>query len=317
MDARRRRAGPLPVHLCGDEREITDILVSLGISASSLCDQGIAVEHCPEIVSPDDIPSRVWRTKSRCSIVRCIALQKEGVVDVSLSAGDTRIIVGAAMFLLGKCDGVTRPALGALLPTTADRPSLLLDVGANLNCRAEHLVAFGLLGYNYMKHSFSVGIPSVALLNIGEESSKGTRAIVEADKELATKCRGYRGFIEGSRTLSGDVDVIVCDGFVGNVLLKACESFHVLTESVLSGNVELIETLRNRMTILNAENYGAIPLLGVRGVVMKAHGASSARAISYALGTAVRAVERDLPGVSNCEQESSPETKGRPKTYVF
>lgn len=291
LTALRQSKTSLSIYLCGDEHAIRETLHSLDASDAESAGN-LIIEHCPQIIGSDDIPSRVWKNKRQSSIIRCISLQKEGVVQASLSAGDTRILISAAIFLLGRYKGVSRPALAAFLPTTSFRQVLLLDVGANLDCRVEHLVSFGLMGYEYVKHFFSMENPSVALLNVGEESSKGTKTIIEAAKILAGKCRGYHGFIEGDRVLAGDADVIVCDGLIGNVLLKACESFHMLTESVLDGNQKLIDTLKSKMSILNAENYGAVPLLGLQGVVLKAHGSSSSKAITQALLTAVQAVEQ-------------------------
>jgi len=291
LEAQKQSETTLTVHLCGDEKNIIDTLNAL-CGADEINREELVIEHCSQIVSADDIPSRVWKNKKESSIIRCISLQKEGVVSASLSAGDTRILMGASIFLLGRSKGVSRPALAALIPTTASHASLLLDVGANLDCRIENLVSFGLMGYDYVKHYFGIDNPSVALLNVGGESSKGTRTIIEAAKILAGKCRGYHGFIEGDRVLAGEADVIVCDGFIGNVLLKACESFHTLTDKVLHGQKKLIDALKDRMAILNAENYGAVPLLGLQGVVLKAHGASSSRAITRALLTAVRVVEQ-------------------------
>jgi glycerol-3-phosphate acyltransferase PlsX len=200
--------------------------------------------------------------------------------------------MGTSIFLLGRRQGVTRPALAAFLPTTASRTTLLLDVGANLECKVDHLVTFGLIGYDYVKQQFSVERPSVALLNIGKEATKGTRIIIEAARILNKKCEGFCGFIEGSRVLSGDVDIIVCDGFTGNILLKACESFHILTESVLKGDKRLIQKLMKKMRILNAENYGAVQLVGLQGVVFKAHGSSSSKAITQAILASAKAVEQ-------------------------
>jgi glycerol-3-phosphate acyltransferase PlsX len=293
LEAQKQSKTALQVYLCGDENVIKESLISVGVAGSNR-NETLVVEHCPQIVTSDDIPSRVWKNKKQSSIIRCIALQKEEVVQASLSAGDTRILISAAMFLLGRSKGVSRPALAAFLPTTSPNPVLLLDVGANLDCRVEHLVSFGLMGYDYVKQFYKIENPSVALLNVGEESSKGTKTIIEAAKVLAGKCRGFHGFIEGDRILAGEADVIICDGFIGNVLLKACESFHTLTESVLNGNQKLIEAIKNKMAILNAENYGAVPLLGLHGVVLKAHGSSSPKAITQALLTAVKAVERKV-----------------------
>ncbi len=291
LEAQRCSETPLKIYVCGEESQIQQLLQSRGWSKKN-DDRDIIIVHCAASVHEKDVPSRVWKNRKESSIIRCISLQKEGVVSASLSAGDTRIVISAALFLLGRSKDVSRPALAALLPTTASRPTLLLDVGANLDCRKEHLVSFGLMGYHYVRLFFAIDNPSVALLNVGAESSKGTRTIMEAAKILAGRCRGYHGFIEGGRVLSGDADVVVCDGFTGNVLLKACESFHSLTETVLKGNQKLVETLKKKMSILNAENYGAVPLLGLKGIVLKAHGASSSKAIAQAIFAAAQAVRQ-------------------------
>jgi glycerol-3-phosphate acyltransferase PlsX len=148
------------------------------------------------------------------------------------------------------------------------------------------------MGFTYFKNFFGIKNPKVALLNIGKEPSKGTNAIIEADRELRNSCTGYIGFVEGSGVLLGEADVIVCDGFTGNILLKACESFHVLAQTVLGKNQKLMEQIGDDMAILNPENYGAVPLVGIKGVVLKAHGWSSSKAIANAIATALIAVNK-------------------------
>jgi len=291
IEAKRICREPFVVHLCGDSKKISEVLEDYGLPKKH-SEADLVIEHCSETVTALDIPSRVWKNKVDSSIVRCITLQKEGIVHASISAGDTRILMGAAIFLLGRLEGVARPALAAFLPTTSKRPSLLLDVGANLNCRINHLVTFGLMGYTYFKNFFGTKNPKVALLNIGKEPSKGTGAIIEADRELRKSCVGYMGFVEGSGVLLGEADVIVCDGFTGNILLKACESFHVLAQNVLGKNKILMEQIGDDMAILNPENYGAVPLVGINGVVLKAHGYSSPKAIANAIATALMAVNK-------------------------
>jgi glycerol-3-phosphate acyltransferase PlsX len=291
IEAQRVFRDPFIIHLCGDAGVIRDALNTAGISEKDY-GQEIVIEHCTDIVGPHDSPARVWKKKSNSSIVRCISLQDEGVVDASMSAGDTGMLMGAAIFILGRLRGVGRPALAAFLPTTLKRSSLLLDVGANLNCRTGHLVTFGIMGYNYFKIFFNAPSPRVALLNIGEEPYKGTRTIFEADKELTRSCGGYVGFIEGSGVLLGEADVIVCDGFVGNVLLKACESIHVLAKTLLGNDPKVLERINDTMDILNPENYGAVPLLGINGTVLKAHGGSSSKAIKNAVLTALTAIKK-------------------------
>ncbi len=291
FEAKRIYREPFIVHLCGDEEKIRDTLKNAGISEKDFSGE-IIIEHCTDSISPHDSPARVWKKKSNSSIVRCISLQDEGVVDASMSAGDTGMLMGAAIFILGRLRGVSRPALAAFLPTTLKRSSLLLDVGANINCRPGHLITFGMMGYNYIKSFFNLPSPRVALLNIGEEPYKGTKTIFEADKELTRSCNGYVGFIEGSGVLLGEADVIVCDGFVGNVLLKACESIHVLAKTLLGQDPMTLQQILNAMEILNPENYGAVPLLGIKGTVLKAHGCSSSKAIANAVVTALTAIKK-------------------------
>jgi len=292
IEAKRLCKEPFIVHVCGDAKKIHESLNNLGISRKEFGSE-LVIEHCWENITPQDSPSRVWKNKVNSSIIRCISLQKQGSVNASISAGDTGILMGAAIFILGRLEGVVRPALAVFLPTTRPRPTLLLDVGANLNCRVNHLVTFGLMGFKYFKNFFGIKTPKVALLNIGKEPSKGTNAVIEADKKLRISCKGYMGFVEGSGILLGEADVIVCDGFVGNILLKTCESFHLLAQTVLGQNKKLMEQIFDNMAILNPENYGAVPLVGINGVVLKAHGWSSSYAIANAIATALIAVKKN------------------------
>jgi len=291
IQAKRISSNPFIGYLCGDREKIQKILSASGFPEEKFGNE-IIIEHCCDTIGPHDSPARVWKKKSHSSIVRCIALQEEGIVDASISAGDTGMLMGAAIFILGRLRGVGRPALAAFLPTALKRSSLLLDVGANLNCRTGHLITFGMMGYNYLKNIFDLPSPRVALLNVGEEPFKGTKIIFEADKELTRSCNGYVGFVEGSGVLLGEADVIVCDGFVGNVLLKACESIHVLAKTFLSQDQIVVDRIQAAMEILNPENYGAVPLLGINGTVLKAHGGSSSKAIANAVLTALTAIKK-------------------------
>jgi glycerol-3-phosphate acyltransferase PlsX len=282
VEARSLTTWPFSVRLCGNEKTIREVL-------SLLQDEtGFEIENCPDYIGQNDIAARSWKQKSGSPIVRAITLQAEGLVDATVSAGDTRVLLGAAIFILGRLPDVTRPALAAFVPTITGRPTLLLDVGANLNCRTEHLVTFGRLGFEYQKLFFDGYLPTVALLNIGKEPYKGTSAILESAELLNSQLSTFRGFVEGSQVLRGETDVIVCDGFTGNVLLKACESFFPLTMAVLGDDAKLGAQIREKMTILNPEHYGAAPLLGIAGTVLKAHGCSSSGAIARSI---VRAVD--------------------------
>lgn len=280
---------PFSVSLCGDRDKLTMLLKELDGAAQEL--RCLTIEHCAERISQSDTRARVWKTRMNSSIIRCITLQKEGKVDASVSAGDTAILMGAALFILGRAEGVLRPALAAFLPTIRKKPVLLLDVGANLECRAEHLISFGTLGLEYVKRFLKVADPHLTLLNIGKELNKGTRAICEAGKVFQRDFSTYQGFIEGHQVLRGESDVVVCDGFTGNVLLKASESFYPLAASMFESDSEMLQSLKVKMAALNPEKYGAVPFLGIKGTVLKAHGGSSAQAIANAIMTSVAAVK--------------------------
>ena len=292
LEAFRLRPKTFSACLCGDAQRVKDALAEEGVPPEEYGDR-ITIEHCTQTVSADDARSRVWKNKDRAAIVRCIALQKEGRADASISAGDSGVLMSAAIFMLGRREGVSRPALAAFMPTTGTHPVLLLDVGANLDCRPEHLVCFAIMGAGYVGPFCERETPRVALLNVGSEPSKGSKVVYEADRVLRRHHRGYRGFVEGSGVLAGEADVVVCDGFVGNVLLKASESFHALTRTVLRDQPELLASIQEHMSILNAENYGAAPLLGIDGVVLKAHGNSSSKAITNAIMKAVTTLENN------------------------
>lgn len=310
LEAFRLRPDAFTARLCGDAQRVKDALAQEGVSPREYGDR-ITIEHCPQTISADDTPSRVWKNKQGAAIVRCIALQKEGRADASISAGDSGVLMSTAIFVLGRLEGVSRPALAAFMPTTGKHPVLLLDVGANLDCRPEHLVCFAMMGAGYIGPFCERETPRVALLNVGHEPSKGTKVVYEADRVLRRQYRGYRGFVEGSGVLAGEADVIVCDGFVGNVLLKASESFHTLTRKVLQNQPELLESIEEHMSILNAENYGAAPLLGIDGVVLKAHGSSSPKAITNAIMKAITALEN-----KDTFRQTLVDRKGYQSTYA-
>lgn len=287
VEARRAASVPFTAYLCGDEGEIgrvlDDIELGGGIDRSEFI-----VEHCPDVIGDGDQRTTVWKHKKNSSIVRCVSLQKEGAADASVSAGDTGILIGSALFILGRSEGVSRPVLAAFIPTPS-KPVLIADVGANVNCRAEHLAGFAKLGSAYVARILGKRDVTTALLNIGTEPSKGPEVVREAAAILEGS-PGYVGFIEGNRVFSGEADVVVCDGFIGNVMLKTCESFYALMSEYMADSREALEKLTHRIEALNSENYGAVPFLGIDGTVLKAHGGSSVRSIKSAVLTAVRAV---------------------------
>ena len=291
LDALSATSGNLSVQLCGIQAAIERALAEEGERAEKFRDR-ITVVHCPDrITSRERRRIWVWRHRTKASIIRCILLQKEGLADASVSAGDTAILLGAALFILGRRRGAPRPALAAFLPTMRHKPVLLLDVGANLKCRKEHLVAFAQMGVEYVAHLHGERSLSVGLLNIGKEKVKGVAAIADADKLLRKKCPEYIGYVEGNEVLSGEADVVVSDGFAGNALLKTCESIHALIGSVLEKKrPDLLVEVREQTKELDPENYGAVPFLGIKGIVLKAHGSSSQKSIASAVLAAEQAV---------------------------
>jgi glycerol-3-phosphate acyltransferase PlsX len=293
VEALQRSETRFRVFLCGNKGDIERILRTDTIGAGRFKGD-IDIVHCPDrVTAHEQRRIHVWKEMRNASIIRCITLQKEGRVDASISAGDTAILLGGALFILGRRKNALRPALAAFLPTTEKRGALLLDVGANLNCRKEHLVSFAIMGREYLSAMGDNAMPKVALLNIGSEQIKGTNVIGETDKILRRKCPGYAGYIEANQVFFGGADVIVSDGFVGNVLLKTGESFHTLIKSVLNKKPSMLAGLKEDLAILDAENYGAVPFLGIKGIVLKAHGGSSPRAIASALLAAEAAVLRN------------------------
>lgn len=288
---------PLKVYLCGHADGIKACLKEHS-AIPSLNQQhcSLKIISCTDALLRTASPARFWKTAPQSSIIRCISLQQQGQVDASVSAGDTGILMSAAIFLIGRNKQYSRPALAALLPTITNRPVLVLDVGANTECRSEHLVDFARMGIDYLVRSGNKN-PTVSLLNVGSESTKGPRAVREAAVALKQLDCAYSGFVEGSHVLAGKSDIVVCDGFTGNVLLKACGSFYKLVARVLEqpSGVTMGSVSGNpvAMSILNPDAYGAVPLLGINGIVLKAHGSSSSGAIANAVKAAVTLIQQN------------------------
>jgi len=277
----------IEVVLVGDERKIYDNLPRTH--------PRLSVVHAPEVVYHHDKPSEVLKKRPKSSMAIAMDLVRKGEAHAFISAGNTGAVMAYALRKLGRIKGVKRPAIGALFPNINEGRTLVLDMGANIHVPSELLVQFGIMGaafYNALFHRH----PRLALLNIGEEEEKGGSVIVEARRKLERMNTHYNfvGYVEGHEILADKADVIVMDGFVGNVLLK-------FGESVLSIILEFIrrEVKGNPRALLGAmllkpafkavrkkadfEEYGGAPLIGVNGIVIIAHGRSSARAIRNAI----------------------------------
>lgn len=258
----------------------------------------ISVVDAPEVIGMGEKPLAAIRAKRKSSIVVGLSMHKAGEVDAFISAGNTGAMMAAGTLLLGLHAGIERPAIGAALPALPT-PVLLLDAGANVDCSARELVGFAHLGSVYARDVLEKPRPAVGLLNIGEEETKGNTIAREARALLAREpALHFIGNVEGSDVLRGDCDVIVCDGFVGNIVLKFYEStgriFGDVLRQELSETALEVEGMDRVFAFLDYSTYGGAPLLGVRGVAVICHGRSSSRAIANALRVARRSVEHHL-----------------------
>jgi glycerol-3-phosphate acyltransferase PlsX len=268
--------------------------------------RGISIIPAAEQISMDEHPLDAVRRKRQSSIVVGTELVKDGRADAFVSAGNTGAVLAAATLILGRLEGVERPALGAVMPGKDGKRTLMLDAGANADCRPSQLVQFALMGQAYARAVFAVAQPQVGLISIGEEDSKGNQLVLETNERLRKQdgvC--FFGNIEGKDLPLGVVDVAVTDGFTGNVILKSAEGTadYVLQELRNALNVRTryrlaalllrpaFARLRQR---LDYAEYGGAPLLGVHGTVLVSHGRSDAHAIASAVRTARDAAASDL-----------------------
>jgi len=264
----------------------------------------VSVIHAPEVVAMHDTPAAALRRGLDSSIKVAIALMKTGEADAIVSAGNTGVVMATALMELGRLEGVSRPAIASFFPT-AKETAVVLDVGANASCRGLHLYQFGVMGAMYAGHILRRRRPKVGLLSIGEESSKGNEHTILAHQMLSKSSLNFVGNIEGRDILRGNVDVVVCEGFVGNVMLKFAESIDGLLTAQLRRYV--MARLRYRLGAhllmpallafrrdLDYAEYGGAPLLGINGVCIICHGGSSAKAIKNAIAVAQQMVRADV-----------------------
>ncbi len=288
-----------------------DVVVQLvGRSAAieaELASQGVArtrieVVEAPETVGMGDKPLQAVRTKRQSSIAVGLTLQRDGRSDAFISAGNTGAVMAASTLILRLYPGFERPAIGIPFPTVG-KPVLVLDGGANVDCSPQELVGFAHLGVLYARDVMDRSAPAVGLLNIGEEEEKGNAATKEAHRLLAASGLSFVGNIEGRDIVLGSCDrgpfdVVVCDGFVGNVLLKFYEStgklFHRLVDRELGAELAHGAAMQRIWRVLDYAEYGGAPLLGVRGVSIVCHGRSSPEAQRAAVKVAIEAARHHL-----------------------
>ena len=262
----------------------------------------LVVVEAPEVIGMGEKPLQALRSKKQSSIAVGLGLQKAKQSDAFISAGNTGACMAASTLILKLYPGFERPAIGTPFPTY-NKHVLVLDAGANVDCSAQELVGFARLGMQYSRDVFGCDDPGVGLLNIGEEEEKGNAAAKEAYKLLSESGMRFVGNVEGrdilrGRTERGEFDVVVCDGFVGNVLLKFYESvaklFHKLVDRELGADIAGGDGFKRIWHILDYARYGGAPLLGVQGVSIICHGRSSDEAIAGAVKVAVEGVRHHL-----------------------
>ena len=265
--------------------------------------RGLPIEIVPasDVITMQDSPSQAFRKKKDSSAHVAAKLVRGGLADGFISAGNTGAVMAVARFGLGTLPSVDRPALAAPFPTARGGTSVLVDVGANVDSRPAHLVQFAVMGEIYYRAIFGTRRPKVALLSIGEEEMKGNELTREAHIRLKQSTLNFVGNVEGREIFGGAVDVIVCDGFIGNVALKISEGVaqHIVgllkdaLQSTLSSQVGYVLSRKAYKTFrkkIDYSEYGGAPLLGVKGVTVIGHGSSNAHAIKNAIRVATELV---------------------------
>jgi len=309
--------------LCGDETLITTELARLNISQQDLAQhKQLSIFATTQTVAMDEKPAFALRSKKDSSMRKALDLVHDGKAQACVSAGNTGALFSMAHFVLKTLPGVERPALISSLPThDDDKHVFMLDLGANVFCDSHVLYQFGVMGSVMAQQVDGIDKPRIALLNMGEEAIKGSDHIKQAALELTENSGiNYIGFIEGSDIFSNKADVIVCDGFVGNVTLKTCEGVARLvyqkSKTLFNQNllVKLLTfvvkpSLKKMFKSMNPDQYNGASLIGLRGIVVKSHGNANARAFYSAIMEAVKEVERQVPEKikSSLEQGLSPQ----------
>ena len=276
---------------------------------AALGDGRLEIVHAPDIAGMDESPVDAVRHKKDCSINVAMRLVKEGKADCFVSAGNSGAVSTSAILTLGRIRGVQRPAIATVLPTRLPRrPLLLLDAGANMDCRPEWLAQFAIMGSAYSHAVLNRTTPLVGLLSIGTEDCKGNELTKEAFGLLKkVDTIEFRGNVEGHDLFQGRTDVVVCDGFVGNVVLKTTESVaHAMSYWMkrefrgnfirMLGSILLLGAFKSLKSQMDPEIYGGAPLLGVPGAVIITHGSSSHKAIYHAIRVGVLAAKNDMTG---------------------
>lgn len=289
------------VDLYGDKKIISNFL---DIFDSQLL-KNIEIIHTDEKVLSEDSPSHALRHKKKSSMSLAIQSVKDNKAQACVSAGNTGALMAISRFILGTLEGIDRPAIESMLPSLSGHTHVL-DLGANIGCKAEHLYQFAVMGSVLAMVLDENPNPTVGLLNVGEESIKGNPQVKEANDLLLNSKLNYVGFVEGDDIFCGDIDVIVCDGFVGNIALKTSEGIAKFISSKLKS--EFKKTIFTKMAglssakvlnsfkkVVDPRRYNGASLLGLKGIIIKSHGGADSFAFNNSLQIALKEVKKDVP----------------------
>ncbi len=300
----------LSLILAVDETEIRNRLKDVNPAVM----QRLRIHHTTQVVLMDELPSQAFRRKKDSSMRVAINLVKEGTANACVSAGNTGALMATARFVLKTLSVISRPAIITTIPSVKGHTHVL-DLGANIDCEAEHLFQFAVMGSILAEAVDNIKNPKVGLLNIGQEEIKGNDQVKEAAAKLADSNLNYIGFVEGDDIYTGDVDVVVCDGFVGNIALKASEgvakmishslrqefSRNILTR--LTGLIT-IPVLKSFKRKIDPRRYNGASLLGLKGIVIKSHGGADELAFTNAIKIAMLEIEKAVPEKINDQLEA-------------
>jgi len=261
--------------------------------------------NAEEVIDNCDAPVKAVRTKKNSSMVVGLNLLKSGSGDLFISGGNTGALMAGGLFILGRIPGIDRPAITSPYPIMGKGMSLLVDAGANAECKPNNLLEFGIMGSLYMEKVFGIERPAVGLVNIGAEEAKGTTVVKAAHQMLKKSNLNFVGNVEAREVPYGVCDVIVCDGFVGNTILKLTEGFALnilqfvkkkFTEGLKSkvGAMLLLDKIKDLKGEFDYSNYGGAPILGVKGAVIKIHGSSNATAVKNGILKAIPYAKRNV-----------------------
>jgi len=300
ISAARTIKGQFEIVLVGNKNEIEQELAR-HFRTNELA---LTIYHASQHVGMSESPAIALKQKKDSSIAVAMQLHKEGNVDAVVSAGNTGAILASALFQLRKIKGVNRPAIGSLLPNGRSA-TFLIDAGTNVDCKPRQLFQFGVMGSIFMNKLFKIETPRVGLLNIGSEKVKGNEQVQQTYKYFEESELNFVGNIEGGAILRDKADVVVCDGFIGNIILKFAESFNSVYSSNLRrrigkrlqyniGAYLLRPAFRRLRKTFDYAEYGGVPLLGVNGVVIICHGGSSPKAIRNAIFEAEKIIKEHV-----------------------